>query len=165
MKAIIVAVNPQGVIGKDGNMPWHYPADLQRFKRLTMGGVVIMGRVTWESLPVKPLPGRLNLVGTSRPDDLELPDGVLACPGLKAALAAAEARAPGKDIWIIGGARLYKEALAHADLIDMTHVPDVVEGEGLVFFPELPEEDWVFGETETDPREPRLRRRVIRRRR
>lgn len=171
MRTIIVAVNPRGVIGKDGDMPWHYSADLKRFKRLTMGGVVVMGRVTWESLPFQPLPGRLNLVVTSRTDEeFQLPEGVLACPNLEAALATAGSEAPDKDIWFIGGARLYQEALRHADSIDMTHVPDEIEGDssndgtGLVYFPELPEADWEAGPIIIDVEDPRLKRQKFRRR-
>ena len=62
MKGILVAVSPEGIIGKNNTIPWHYSADLKRFKRLTTGKTIIMGRKTWESLPVKPLPNRTNLV-------------------------------------------------------------------------------------------------------
>ena len=64
MKGILVAVSPEGIIGKDNSIPWHYSTDLKRFKRLTLGKTVIMGRRTWESLPVKPLPDRRNIVIT-----------------------------------------------------------------------------------------------------
>ncbi len=63
---IIAAVSPEGVIGVGNDLPWHYSADLKRFKRLTMGNTIVMGRLTWESLPKKPLPGRRNIVITSR---------------------------------------------------------------------------------------------------
>jgi len=162
---IIVALDRNRVIGKDGDLPWHYSADLKRFKRLTMGGVVIMGRVTWESLPIKPLPGRLNLIVTRRTDeDLALPQGAMACPSLELALMTAGAEAPGRDIWFIGGARLYKEALDQADRVDMTHVPDEVRGDDLVFFPELNEAQWEAGPIETDTQDPRLRRQTYTRR-
>ena len=62
MKGILVAVSPEGIIGKNNTIPWHYSADLKRFKRLTTGKTIIMGRKTWESLPVKPLPNRRNIV-------------------------------------------------------------------------------------------------------
>ena len=72
MKGILVAVSPEGIIGKDNSIPWHYSADLKRFKRLTLGKTVIMGRRTWESLPVKPLPDRRNIVITqSSLEDVE----------------------------------------------------------------------------------------------
>ena len=64
MRGILVATSPEGVIGKDNTIPWYYPEDLKRFKRLTIGKNVIMGRNTWESLPIKPLPERRNIVIT-----------------------------------------------------------------------------------------------------
>lgn len=164
-RTIIVALNPDRVIGRDGDLPWHYSADLKRFKRLTLGGVVIMGRVTWESLPIKPLPGRSNIVVTSRTDEeLDLPQGALACPSLDAAIAMAETETPGRDVWFIGGARLYAEALRHVDTIDLTHVPDEVRGEGLAYFPDLNEAEWEAGPVMVDGEDPRLRRQKFRRR-
>ena len=122
MKGIPVAVSPEGIIGKDNSIPWHYSADLKRFKRLTLGKTVIMGRRTWESLPVKPLPDRRNIAITqSSLDDVEcfssIDDALATCEG---------------DVWFIGGAGIYQEALGKADIIDMTLVPDNVSGEGCV---------------------------------
>ena len=122
MKGILVAVSPEGIIGKDNSIPWHYSADLKRFKRLTLGKTVIMGRRTWESLPVKPLPDRRNIAITqSSLDDVEcfssIDDALATCEG---------------DVWFIGGAGIYQEALGKADIIDMTLVPDNVSGEGCV---------------------------------
>ena len=142
MKGILVAVSPEGIIGKDNSIPWHYSADLKRFKRLTLGKTVIMGRRTWESLPVKPLPDRRNIVITqSSLDDVEcfssIDDALATCEG---------------DVWFIGGAGIYQEALGKADIIDMTLVPDNVSGEGCVGFPKIGNE-WDAGpveELETD---------------
>ena len=142
MKGILVAVSPEGIIGKDNSIPWHYSADLKRFKRLTLGKTVIMGRRTWESLPVKPLPDRRNIVITqSSLDDVEcfssIDDALATCEG---------------DVWFIGGAGIYQEALGKADIIDMTLVPDNVSGEGCVEFPKIGDE-WDAGpveESETD---------------
>jgi len=142
MKGILVAVSPEGIIGKDNSIPWHYSADLKRFKRLTLGKTVIMGRRTWESLPVKPLPDRRNIVITqSSLDDVEcfssIDDALATCEG---------------DVWFIGGAGIYQEALGKADIIDMTLVPDNVSGEGCVGFPKIGDE-WDAGpveELETD---------------
>ena len=142
MKGILVAVSPEGIIGKDNSIPWHYSADLKRFKRLTLGKTVIMGRRTWESLPVKPLPDRRNIVITqSSLDDVEcfssIDDALATCEG---------------DVWFIGGAGIYQEALGKADIIDMTLVPDNVSGEGCVRFPTIGNE-WDVGpveELETD---------------
>ena len=137
MKGILVAVSPEGIIGKDNSIPWHYSADLKRFKRLTLGKTVIMGRRTWESLPVKPLPDRRNIVITqSSLDDVEcfssIDDALATCEG---------------DVWFIGGAGIYQEALGKADIIDMTLVPDNVSGEGCVRFPTIGNE-WDAGPIE-----------------
>ena len=137
MKGILVAVSPEGIIGKDNSIPWHYSADLKRFKRLTLGKTVIMGRRTWESLPVKPLPDRRNIVITrSSLDNVEcfssIDDALATCEG---------------DVWFIGGAGIYQEALGKADIIDMTLVPDNVSGEGCVRFPTIGDE-WDAGPIE-----------------
>ena len=137
MKGILVAVSPEGIIGKDNSIPWHYSADLKRFKRLTLGKTVIMGRRTWESLPVKPLPDRRNIVITRTSlDDVEcfssIDDALATCEG---------------DVWFIGGAGIYQEALGKADIIDMTLVPDNVSGEGCVRFPTIGNE-WDAGPIE-----------------
>ena len=133
MKVIIVAVNPNRVIGCKGAIPWHYSEDLKRFKKLTIGNTVIMGRNTWESLPVKPLPQRRNVVITSR----EI-KGVECFGKIKEALENIDG-----EIWFIGGAGIYKEALEYADRIDMTLVPDLVtEKNECVYFPDVPKENW-----------------------
>jgi len=118
------------VIGKDGKLPWHYPADLRRFKQRTMGCAVIMGRVTWDSLGNKPLPGRRNIV-ISRAGVA----GVECYDSIATALKACG----NEDTWFIGGAQIYQAAMGYVDLLDVTFVPDVVEGDGLVRFPEI---DW-----------------------
>ena len=142
MKGILVAVSPEGIIGKDNSIPWHYSTDLKRFKRLTLGKTVIMGRRTWESLPVKPLPDRRNIVITR-----SALEGVECFQSIDNALATCEG-----DVWFIGGAGIYQEALGKADIIDMTLVPDNVSGEGCVEFPKIGNE-WDAGpveELETD---------------
>ena len=137
MRGILVAVSPEGIIGKDNSIPWHYSADLKRFKRLTLGKTVIMGRRTWESLPVKPLPDRRNIVITRTSLD-----GVECFSSIDDALATCEG-----DVWFIGGAGIYQEALGKADIIDMTLVPDNVSGEGCVRFPTIGNE-WDAGPIE-----------------
>ena len=136
MKGILVAVSPEGIIGKNNTIPWHYSADLKRFKRLTTGKTIIMGRKTWESLPVKPLPNRRNIV-ISR-SSLENVD---CFQSIDEALETCEG-----DIWFIGGAGIYEEAMLKSDLIDMTLVPDNVRGEGCIYFPKIGNE-WIEGET------------------
>lgn len=152
---IIAAVSPEGVIGVDGSIPWHYSADMKRFKRLTVGSTVIMGRLTWESLPKRPLPDRRNLVITSK--KLE---GVECFRDIPSALATCEG-----DVWFIGGYRIYKEAMRFADVIDLAYVPDRIEAEGAVRFPEIDEAIWEAGPLETHPDDDRLKHRVYRRRR
>ena len=153
MIGILVAVSPEGIIGKDNSIPWHYSADLKRFKRLTVGKTVIMGRKTWESLPIKPLPERRNIVITrSDFDDVDcfksINDALDTCDG---------------DIWFVGGAGIYKEALDVADIIDMTLVPDNISGEGCVNFPELGNE-WEAGDIETLENDDRLKHKIYTRR-
>ena len=143
---ILAAVSPDWVIGRDGGIPWHYSGDLQRFKRLTLGHTIIMGRRTWESLPGRPLPGRRNLVLTSRSLD-----GVECFKSLAEAVPTIEG-----ELFFIGGAQLYHEALDVADFIDLTLVPDDVPVEGSVLFPPIPPE-WEPGPVEQHPDEPTLR--------
>ena len=127
MKGILVAVSPEGIIGKNNTIPWHYSADLKRFKRLTVGNTIIMGRKTWESLPIKPLPERRNIVITR--NDIK---GTECFRTIDKALETCKG-----DIWFIGGAGIYEEAMSKADLIDMTLVPDKVTGEECIYFPTI----------------------------
>lgn len=113
---MIVAVAENGVIGKDGDMPWRLPTDLQRFKQVTMGLPIIMGRRTWESLG-RALPGRLNIVISSQA--LALPDGAVLVSTPAAALDAAGAAA---RVMIIGGGQIYKAFEAQADIVHLTMV-------------------------------------------
>lgn len=112
------------VIGADGGLPWHLPEDLKRFKELTMGATVVMGRVTWESLPssVRPLPGRRNVVVTRQPS-YDAP-GAEVVSSLDEALTAADG-----EVWVIGGASIYEQALPHADRVVRTRVHLSVEGD------------------------------------
>lgn len=130
LRGAIVAMTRARVIGKDGKLPWHYPADLRRFKQRTMNCAVIMGRVTWDSLGNKPLPGRRNIV-ISRAGVA----GVECYNSIATALKACG----DQDVWFIGGAQIYQAAMDYVDLLDVTFVPDVVEGNDLVRFPEI---DW-----------------------
>lgn len=107
------------VIGRDGDMPWYAPEDLAHFKAATLGAPVIMGRVTWESIPprFRPLPDRLNLVITRSVSQVEEKDGAVWVPSLDAALDAAQSLAPdAPTYWVIGGGSLYAEALSRTDL-------------------------------------------------
>jgi dihydrofolate reductase len=117
------------VIGTNGAIPWHLPEDLANFKSLTMGATVVMGRATWDSLPerFRPLPGRHNVVLT-RQSGWSAPDVVVAS-SLDQALAGSA------DIWVIGGAAVYAEALPRADRVVLTQVDASYDGD--TFAPEL----------------------------
>jgi dihydrofolate reductase len=137
MVTIVAAVARNGCIGKDGALPWRIPEDLKRYRAITMGKVIVMGRKTWESIPEKfrPLPGRTNVVVT-RQDDYPLPAGVERMPSLDAALAAHA----GADVVINGGGLLYAEAMPRADALDLTHVHRDVVGD--TFFPPIDPALW-----------------------
>jgi dihydrofolate reductase len=129
---LIFARAAHGVIGADGKLPWHLPEDMAHFKRTTLGSPVIMGRKTWDSLPPKfrPLPGRLNIVVTRQPDWQSV--GALAAHSLPEACRLCP---PGSDAWIIGGAELYKQALALASTAVVTEIDADFEGD--VFAPQF----------------------------
>ncbi|WP_233199772.1 dihydrofolate reductase [Cryobacterium sp. N22] len=107
-----------GVIGDAGSIPWHLPEDLARFKELTQGGAVIMGRRTWDSLPerFRPLAGRHNIVITRQPDWAA--EGATVVHSLAEALAAATPAA----VWIIGGGDIYRQSMPLADRLEVTEV-------------------------------------------
>ncbi|MGH8801629.1 MAG: dihydrofolate reductase [Casimicrobiaceae bacterium] len=146
--AIIAAVARNGVIGVNGGLPWRLPADLRRFRELTTGHSVIMGRRTWESLG-RALPQRQNIV-ISRQARLTL-ESATVVPSLAAALAAVAMPEPA---FCIGGGELYREALARADTVFLTEIGRDFEGD--VVFPPLDERTWEVAGREpaaTDARE------------
>lgn len=124
--ALIYARAANGVIGKDGTMPWHLPEDLARFKRFTQGSPVIMGRKTWDSLPprFRPLPGRANIVVTRQPDWHEI--GAQRAPSLREALQMCEHAA---TAWVIGGAQIYAQALPLAQRVEVTEIGRDFDGD------------------------------------
>jgi dihydrofolate reductase len=122
--AIIAALGKNRVIGAHGKIPWHISDDLKRFKRLTTGHTVVMGRKTWESLG-KPLADRRNVVITSA----TIP-GVATFPSLQSALTGLKSE---QSVFVIGGARLYADSLQHADILHLTFVDQSPEGDA--FFP------------------------------
>jgi len=115
--SIIAAVAQNGAIGKDGGLPWRLPGDLQYFKEKTMGQTLIMGRKTFESLP-KLLPGRGHVVITSRPGAMETVPGIVAVASLQEALQ----KAPSQGAFVIGGGRVYREALPLCHCLYITQV-------------------------------------------
>ncbi|ESS08116.1 MAG: dihydrofolate reductase [uncultured archaeon A07HN63] len=143
--ALIAAVAANGVIGDDGEMPWHIPEDLERFKSRTMGNPVIMGRRTYESIAARldgPLPGRHNIVLSRRDPDLH--DGVVVVDGIEAAVSEAHAvcelDADADRIFVIGGATVYEAFLDRADELLLTELDDAYEGD--TAFPDWDREAW-----------------------
>jgi dihydrofolate reductase len=132
----VVAMSQNRCIGKDNALPWHLPADLQHFKTITQGGVMVMGRKTFESIG-RPLPGRANLVLTRNPDWQHA--GVQTGTQLAALLdqAAAIAQARGQSsLYVIGGGELFAQTLAYLDRLELTEVHTHVAGDA--FYPEAP---------------------------
>jgi len=154
----IAAVSPEWVIGLHNDVPWKHPGDFRRFKRVTLGGTVIMGRLTWESMARKPLPGRRNLVVTRRPDE-----SIDCFTSVEDALHSARTSDKG-DIWFVGGARIYQDAMAHVDLLDITFVPDHVSDPAAVHFPHIDETVFEPGPLLPHEDEPALTRRIYHRR-
>ncbi len=131
---IIVAYGTNQVMGKDNGIPWNIPADLARFKALTTGHTIIMGRRTYESIG-RVLPNRKNIIVSST---LTFADSAVIVPNLQRGLEiAADDTQYGKEIYIIGGAQLYQEALPLAEQLDITHVH--LSPDGDTYFPEV---DW-----------------------
>ena len=132
--SLIVAKAKNGVIGKDNQLIWHLSDDLKRFKALTMGHPIIMGRKTFESLP-KVLPGRTHYVLTGN-RNYKVPEGVLLFHDAKELLAAL----PEGENFLIGGARMYEELLPYVDTLYITEIEKDYEGDA--YFPELDPSAW-----------------------
>ena len=143
MIALIFAASKNNCIGKDGKLPWHLPEDMKRFRDLTMGKTVLMGRKTWESLPEKfrPLPGRNNIVIT-RQANYNVPPGVHLHSSIESALTVHA----DEDIIVIGGAEIYSQTINKADTLYVTHVDQVVEGDA--FCPVIDPQQWKETERE-----------------
>ena len=141
---VVAAVAENGVIGDAGGMPWHYPADLAHFKRLTTGHPVIVGRTTYESIAARiggPLPDRTSVVLTTR--DLDLPEGAVAAGDVDEAVALAAADAADRDVdeaYVIGGAAVYEQLLDRADRLVLTEVPERPDGD--TRFPDWDADAW-----------------------
>lgn len=131
--SLIVAMAKNRIIGRDNQMPWHLPADFAYFKKVTLGHPVIMGRKTFESIG-RPLPGRRNIVVSRNPAFRA--DGVEVVASLEQALDACQ----GEEVFVIGGATLYAEALPRVDRIFLTEVDALPAGDTL--FPPLEKNQW-----------------------
>ncbi len=151
--AMIAAVGPERELGSEGDLIWHISADLKNFKRLTSGHPVIMGRKTWESLPKKPLPGRLNIVVTRRPEPMA---------GAETASSAEEAlRLCGGEThpFVIGGAEIYSLFMPVATRLYLTRVEAPTSKKVDSWFPEY-DNDWKIEDASewfTDPGDVRYR--------
>ena len=145
--AFVVAVSRNGVIGRAGGLPWHISSDLKRFKAITMGKPLIMGRKTWESLPKRPLPGRQNIVITRQKNYQA--EGAIVVPDTASALAVA---GEVEEICIIGGGEIFIKFLAKADRIYLTEVDLEVEGD--TRFPVIVHGQWVETAREIHPQGP-----------
>ncbi len=121
---LVVAIAQNGVIGKKGAIPWHISDDMKRFKALTMGHTVVMGRKTWDSLPRKPLPGRINVVVTRQKDWRA--EGAVAAASLGQATSGTSG-----TVMVIGGAEIYERALPLASRIELTEVHKDFQGDAL----------------------------------
>jgi dihydrofolate reductase len=136
-KIIIAAVAENNVIGKDGEIPWHIPEDLQHFKKKTTGNTVVMGRKTFQSLPesFKPLPNRQNIVLTNSNFEPKNESVVLAN-----SLNDAWQKAKNEKVFIIGGERVYKQTMKEADKIILTEIEKRYDGD--TYFPKFSKDDW-----------------------
>ena len=133
--SVIAAVSDNGVIGRDGGLPWHLPADLARFKRVTTGHHMVMGRRTWESIGCRPLPGRPTIVITSNRNYVA--ERAAVAHSLEEALA----KVVGDDeVFIAGGEAVYREALPRAERIHLTRIHADFEGD--THFPPFDESGW-----------------------
>ena len=137
MLSIIAAVARNGVIGKDNQLLWHLPEDMRHFRETTRGKPVIMGRKTWESLPdaFRPLPGRNNIVASRNPA-YQPARAMLASTLNDAILKAGGA----KEVFVIGGAELYRQALPIADRLYLTEIDQDFEGDAS--FPDIEKSNW-----------------------
>jgi len=132
--SIIVAVANNGVIGSGNQLPWRLPDDLKRFKALSMGKPIVMGRKTYDSIG-RPLPGRLNIV-VSRQPDLQIPG----CTVVSSLVEAIDAVSDVAEIVIVGGADIYRQVLPQVQTIHLTRVHATVPGD--VYFPALAPGEW-----------------------
>lgn len=134
---LIAAMASNRVIGVDGRLPWHLPADMRRFRSLTSGHPVIMGRRTFESIG-RPLPNRTNMVLSRDPGCLA--DGCWVYDSLPDAVAAAAVAPGGDQVWIIGGGDLYRATIDVADRLELTVLDAEIDGD--TYFPEIDPKRW-----------------------
>jgi dihydrofolate reductase len=135
MISIIAAVAEDMGLGSNNELLWHIPGDLRRFKNLTTGRTVIMGKKTWESLPKRPLAGRTNIILSDNPDDFF--DGSITAVSVEDAISKA---GTSDEVFIIGGASVYKQFLPLADRLYISHIHATAAAD--VYFPEIDAAKW-----------------------
>ncbi|MGD6777487.1 dihydrofolate reductase [Sutcliffiella horikoshii] len=133
MISIIVATDRNNLIGKDNDLPWRIPTDLAYFKKVTMGSTIVMGRKTYESIG-KPLPYRRNIILSRQDFHAE------GCETLHSLEEVQQLNKDGEELFIIGGAHIFKEALPIADFLYLTYIDEEFVGD--TYFPEINEQDW-----------------------
>lgn len=134
----VAAISENYVIGQNGSLPWKLPADLKRFKHLTLDCPVIMGRCTWDSLPSKPLKDRDNIIVTSDKYYATATERTYIVHNIESAIEAAFSLAKKRSverIWIIGGSEIYAQTYKMWNELHLTHVRAIVKGNHLTFFP------------------------------
>lgn len=149
--SIIVAASNNMVIGKNNDLPWRLPSDLKNFKSITEGHYVVMGRKCWESIPEKfrPLPNRDNIVITRNKDYNA--EGAIVMNDLETIIRVFKNDGEYGEIFIIGGAEIYKKTFEHADKLYLTHVLSDIEGD--VFLEGLDFNEWLLTETSQEMEE------------
>ena len=141
MITIIVAITSDNGIGFENSLLVHLPGDLKRFRKITMGHSLIMGKKTWDSLPNKPLQGRTNIVITD--NDRDIFDGAMAAHSIEEAVSLCE---EGREIFIVGGGSVYRQFMPLADRLLITHIHKTFRAD--TFFPEISESEWYVSEQE-----------------
>lgn len=149
MLSVIVAIAENLTIGKDNDLLWHIPEDLKRFKRITSGHTIIMGKNTFYSLPRRPLPGRRSVVISDVPGEM-IEGCVMAC-SIEDAVSKCD---PAEESFVIGGASVYRQFLPLANRLYLTRVHKPFDGD--VFFPEINQTEWKLVTKEDFPFDERL---------
>jgi dihydrofolate reductase len=146
MLTIIAAASENNALGKDNQLVWHLPDDFKRFKTLTSGHYIIMGRKTFESFP-KPLPNRTHIIIT-RQADYQVPEGSIVVSGLQEAI---DVCPKNEEVFIIGGGEIYKQSIDVANKLEHTRVHTTVEAD--TFFPEIDTNQWELVFEEFHPKD------------
>jgi dihydrofolate reductase len=146
MITLIAAAAENNALGKDNDLIWHLPDDFKRFKQITTGHHIIMGRKTFESFP-KPLPNRTHVIIT-RQNDYSAPEGCIVVNSLKSAI---EVCPKDEDVFIIGGGEIYKQSMGIADKIELTLVNTSPDAD--TFFPEIDKKEWELTFEEFHPKD------------